>query len=291
MIDVVVVSSIQNKNIYYLSPNSLELRKNDLVVFEAENGMLIGIVCKEIYKEKQDNLVLPLNKVIRIATDKDIKKDKKSQEDAKKALSEAKKISKKMNLDMNFVDAYYNFDNSQLVFLFLSDNRVDFRELAKKLASKYKTRIELRQVGVRDKAKKIGGLGPCGLFLCCNSFLTDFNSVSINMAKNQMLALNPSKINGILILRLDAPTSLIISISLLREKIVILIVFDIKKAVTSIKAATIAILIFFTTSNTVISCSTIPSPYLTVSTFSIFSIFLAISPIVSSSFTLTRNVS
>ena len=197
MIDVVVVSSIQNKNIYYLSPNSLELRKNDLVVFEAENGMLIGIVCKEIYKEKQDNLVLPLNKVIRIATDKDIKKDKKSQEDAKKALSEAKKISKKMNLDMNFVDAYYNFDNSQLVFLFLSDNRVDFRELAKKLASKYKTRIELRQVGVRDKAKKIGGLGPCGLFLCCNSFLTDFNSVSINMAKNQMLALNPSKINGI----------------------------------------------------------------------------------------------
>ena len=98
---------------------------------------------------------------------------------------------------MNFVDAYYYFDNSQLLFSFLSDNRVDFRELAKKLAAKYKTRIELRQVGVRDKAKKIGGLGPCGLFLCCNSFLTDFNSVSINMAKNQMLALNPSKINGI----------------------------------------------------------------------------------------------
>ena len=98
---------------------------------------------------------------------------------------------------MNFVDAYYYFDRSQLVFSFLAEDRVDFRELAKKLASKYKTRIELRQVGVRDKAKKIGGLGPCGLFLCCNSFLTDFNSVSINMAKNQMLALNPSKINGI----------------------------------------------------------------------------------------------
>ena len=88
-------------------------------------------------------------------------------------------------------------DLSQLVFLFLSETRVDFRELAKKLAAKYKTRIELRQVGVRDKAKRVGGLGPCGLFLCCNSFLADFNSVSINMAKNQMLALNPTKINGL----------------------------------------------------------------------------------------------
>ena len=97
---------------------------------------------------------------------------------------------------MNIIDAYYYFDNSQLVFSFLSENRVDFRELAKKLASKYKTRIELRQIGVRDKAKKVGGLGPCGLFLCCNTFLNDFSSVSINMAKNQMLALNPSKING-----------------------------------------------------------------------------------------------
>ena len=197
MIDVVVVNSIQSKNKYYLSPNSLELKKNNLVLFETENGMLLGTVCKENYKEKEANLILPLNKVIRVATDNDIKKDKKSQEEAKKALEEAKKISNKLNLDMNFVDAYYNFDNSQLIFSFLSDNRVDFRDLAKKLAAKYKTRIELRQVGVRDKAKKIGGLGPCGLFLCCNSFLTDFNSVSINMAKNQMLALNPSKINGI----------------------------------------------------------------------------------------------
>ena len=98
---------------------------------------------------------------------------------------------------MNFVDCYYTFDKSQLIFSFVSANRVDFRDLAKKLAQKYKTRIELRQIGVRDKAKKIGGLGPCGLFLCCHTFLTDFNSVSINMAKNQFLALNPSKINGI----------------------------------------------------------------------------------------------
>ena len=91
---------------------------------------------------------------------------------------------------------YYIY-SLQLYFLFIADNRIDFRELAKKLADKYRTRIELRQIGIRDKAKRIGGLGPCGLFLCCNSFLTDFNSVSINMAKNQFLALNPSKINGV----------------------------------------------------------------------------------------------
>ena len=134
---------------------------------------------------------------MRIATNDDLAKESKNKDTAFKALTEAKKLCASLDLDMNFVDAYYYFDNSQLLFSFLSDNRVDFRELAKKLAAKYKTRIELRQVGVRDKAKKIGGLGPCGLFLCCNSFLTDFNSVSINMAKNQMLALNPSKINGI----------------------------------------------------------------------------------------------
>jgi cell fate regulator YaaT (PSP1 superfamily) len=98
---------------------------------------------------------------------------------------------------MNFVDCYYTLNQNQLIFNFTADDRIDFRNLAKKLAGKYKTRIELRQIGVRDKAKRIGGIGPCGLFLCCNTFLTDFNSVSINMAKNQNLALNPSKINGL----------------------------------------------------------------------------------------------
>ena len=197
MVDVVVVSCDDTNSVYYLSPNSLELKKNDKVVFETENGQFMGTVCKETYQEKSKNLVLPLSKVLRIASKDDVEKVKKNRVAAEKALEEAKKISKSLDLDMNFVDVYYTFDKNQLVFLFLSDNRVDFRDLAKKLASKYKTRIELRQIGVRDKAKKIGGLGPCGLFLCCNSFLTDFNSVSINMAKNQMLALNPSKINGI----------------------------------------------------------------------------------------------
>jgi len=197
MYDVLAVSCELTKNIYFLSPNSLNVKVGDFVVFETENGLLLGKVCKDIYKEKGENLVLPLQKVLRIASKEDFKKDSKNKENASKALADAKKISSSLELDMNFVDAYYTLDNSQLVFLFLSESRVDFRELAKKLASKYKTRIELRQIGVRDKSKKVGGLGPCGLFLCCNSFLTDFNSVSINMAKNQMLALNPSKINGI----------------------------------------------------------------------------------------------
>ena len=102
-----------------------------------------------------------------------------------------------LKLNMRFIDASFTFDKNQLLFNFIADERVDFRELAKKLASIYKTRIELRQIGVRDKAKEIGGIGPCGRFLCCNVFLNDFNSVSINMAKNQYISLNPTKINGI----------------------------------------------------------------------------------------------
>ena len=197
MIDVVVVRLKVTNGIYYVSPNLIELEKGNIVVFETENGLQVGEVCKDIYKEKQENLDLPLSKVVRIATEDDLSMFNENASATEKALKDARKLSKELELDMNFVEAYYSLDKSQLVFSFLSDNRVDFRELAKKLAQKYKTRIELRQIGVRDKSKKIGGLGPCGLFLCCNSFLTDFNSVSINMAKNQFLALNPSKINGV----------------------------------------------------------------------------------------------
>ena len=197
MIEVVVVIDDNTKNIYYLSPNSVEVKRNDVVIFETDNGLLFGHVLKEKYLEKSDNLILPLHNILRIASENDLQNFEKNQEIAYKALLKARKLEEKLNLGMNFVDSYYYFDRSQLIFLFLAETRVDFRELAKKLAAEYKTRIELRQIGVRDKAKRIGGLGPCGLFLCCNSFLTDFESVSINMAKNQMLALNPSKINGI----------------------------------------------------------------------------------------------
>lgn len=197
MLDVVVVRLDSTNLVYYLSPNCLDLEKNDKVVIDSDNGLQLGVVVKANYKEKEENLVLPLQNVVRKATDEDIKNNQDNLKITEEALKEAKKYSKELELDMNFVDSYYNLDKSQLIFTFLSDNRVDFRELAKKLAQKYKTRIELRQIGVRDKSKKIGGLGPCGLFLCCNSFLNDFNSVSINMAKNQFLALNPSKINGV----------------------------------------------------------------------------------------------
>ncbi len=197
MIDVVVAIDDNSKNVYYLSSNSLNLKINDNIVFEIDGSEFVGRVTKEKYLEKKENLVLPLNKVLRKVNNADLKRISNNKRLAEKALNDAKKLSKELNLDMNFIDAYFFLDNSQLIFYFLSDTRVDFRDLVKKLAQKYKTRIELRQIGVRDKAKKIGGIGPCGLFLCCNTFLTDFNSVSINMAKNQMLALNPSKINGI----------------------------------------------------------------------------------------------
>ncbi len=197
MIEVVVVSLLTTKSKYYLSADGLDIHQDDFVVIETEYGLQIGTVIKERYREKKQNLVLPLNKVIRIATEDDLFQFHANMEVSVRAVEDARKFSKELGLEMNFVDAYYNLDRTQLLFSFLSENRVDFRELARKLAQRYKTRIELRQIGVRDKAKKIGGLGPCGLFLCCNSFLSDFNSVSINMAKNQMLALSPTKINGV----------------------------------------------------------------------------------------------
>ena len=197
MVEVVVAIVTETKIVYYLSPNSLELNIGDNIIFETDNGLFSGCILKEKYEEKEENLVLPLFNVSRIVEDEDKKKIEKNRIISEKSLRDAKKISRDLDLDMSFIYSYMNFDNSQLILSFLSDNRVDFRELAKKLAQKYKNRIELRQIGVRDKSKKIGGIGPCGLMLCCNSFLTDFNSVSINMAKNQMLALNPSKINGI----------------------------------------------------------------------------------------------
>lgn len=197
MYDVVVVSFYNNKTIDYLLHGDLDLKRGNLVVVDTDNGLQLAIVKKESYNEKKENLVLPLKSVLRLATAEDLLQEEDNKKNAEKALIDARKFSKDLNLQMNFIEACYSFDKSQLLFYFLADERVDFRELAKKLAQKYKTRIELRQIGVRDKAKKIGGLGPCGLFLCCNSFLTDLSSVSINMAKNQYLALNPSKINGV----------------------------------------------------------------------------------------------
>jgi len=197
MLEIVVAIVESSKNIYYLSSNGLNLKKGDKVIIETDFGLFDAKIIKENYLEKEDNLILPLKKVERLVTDDDIKIIKKLRDEEEKVLSFSKKTSESLSLDMNFIEAKYNLDKSVLIITYLSDTRVDFRELAKKIAQKFHSRIELRQVGVRDKAKRVGGLGTCGLFLCCNSFLTDFNSVSINMAKNQNLALTPNKINGL----------------------------------------------------------------------------------------------
>ena len=197
MYKVVGVVLESSKHLYYFSPGDVSVEKEMKVIVETEHGLSLGVVKTDIKTEKKENVVLPLKEVKRIATKKDLEQFEKNKSDCIEILSTAKKLNKELKLEMNFIEANYTLDRSRLFLSFLADSRIDFRTIAKKLAQKYHTRIELRQIGVRDKAKKIGGLGPCGLFLCCNAFLGDFNSVSINMAKNQFLALNPTKINGV----------------------------------------------------------------------------------------------
>ena len=179
---------------YTFDGNDLDLKLNDYVIVETERGQQFGKV-SAILGEINDNKEHA--KVLKIASKKDIEQNKKNIEEASRALEKAQEIANDYSLDMKFLDAYFTFDKKQLFFQFLADNRVDFRELAKSLASIYKTRIELRQVGVRDKAKEISGIGPCGRKLCCSNFLNDMDSVGIAQVKNQNLALNPNKINGL----------------------------------------------------------------------------------------------
>jgi len=184
-------------NITYYYIENLKVKKNITVIVEDETGNYFGRVCTDIHPIDNNNLQKKLGKVIRIATKKDYNNYQKNIKDAKEALKKCKELVKKYNLDMKLLDVYYTFNKDQLFFNFYSESRVDFRELARELAALYKTRIELRQIGVRDKAKKIGGLGQCGQKLCCSRYLDTFDSVSISMAKNQNLSLNPTKINGL----------------------------------------------------------------------------------------------
>lgn len=172
--------------------DNLKVSKGDKVVIEFDKGIFIGQALSVLENESCDNDY----KIIRIASKSDISNSEQNMDDAYSALTETRKMVSKLELDMSVVDAIFSLDKKRLYFSFVADSRVDFRELVKRLAQKYHARIELRQIGVRDKAKKIGGIGPCGLLLCCSRFLNDFTSVSINMAKNQFLALNPNKING-----------------------------------------------------------------------------------------------
>lgn len=175
----------------FFSNNINDLCIDDYVIVSSDKGDLFGRVSK--INVSTDEIS---GDVIRRVTDEDYDRYLENCRYAKNALRFSKIVAKEMNLDMRFVDATYNFDRSQLLIYFTADERVDFRELVKKIARKFKTRIDLRQIGVRDKSKMVCGLGHCGRNLCCGSFLEEFVPVSINMAKNQGIALNPSKING-----------------------------------------------------------------------------------------------
>jgi cell fate regulator YaaT (PSP1 superfamily) len=196
MLDVVGVLFEENGRVYYFSPSGLKLDRETSVIVETERGLQFGQIVIENIKMKKENLNLPLKSVVRVATKEDCNTQKRNASDNVRAFEECKKLITKHKLDMNLIDASFTFDRRQLLFHFTADARIDFRELAKELASIYRTRIELRQIGIRDKARAVGGIGPCGRMLCCTSFLYDFDSVSISMAKNQNIALNPSKING-----------------------------------------------------------------------------------------------
>ena len=197
MYDVVGVRFKKAGKIYYFDPGDLSIQKDEFVIVETVRGVEYGRVVTPRKQVGEKDVVLPLKKVVRIAD----QKDRLIVEENKTAAKEAYDVcSEKVNehqLDMKLVDVEYTFDRNKVIFYFTADGRVDFRELVKDLASIFRTRIELRQIGVRDEAKMLGGIGPCGRMLCCSTFLGDFDPVSIKMAKDQNLSLNPTKISGL----------------------------------------------------------------------------------------------
>jgi len=197
MVTVVGVRFKRAGKIYYFSPAGLDIKKFDKVIVETARGVEFGecvIAPKQI---GEDKIISPLKNVIRIASEEDIIKNNENKQKEKEAFEVCMSKIEEHQLNMKLIDVEYTFDNNKVIFYFTADGRVDFRELVKDLASIFRTRIELRQIGVRDEAKMIGGLGPCGRAMCCSSFLGDFAPVSIKMAKEQSLSLNPTKISGI----------------------------------------------------------------------------------------------
>lgn len=197
MIKIVGVRFKNAGKIYYFDPVDFEIEKNIDVVVETARGLEYGKIVvgpKEIEEEK---LISPLKPIIRIATEEDKAIYRENKEKAKETFEICQQKIKEHGLTMFLIDCEYTFDRNKLIFYFTTEGRIDFRELVKDLASIFKTRIELRQIGVRDEAKSIGGLGTCGRKLCCSSWLGDFQPVSIKMAKDQSLSLNPTKISGI----------------------------------------------------------------------------------------------
>lgn len=183
--------------IYFFNPNGFELTKGQNVVVETARGIEIGEVAFENKETSEDKLVTPLKNIIRIATNEDLQIYEANEKKAKEAYETCVKKIAEHKLDMKLVDVEYTFDSTKLLFYFTADGRIDFRDLVKDLAAIYKTRIELRQIGVRDEVKMLGGYGMCGRELCCCRHLADLNPVSIKMAKEQGLSLNPTKISGV----------------------------------------------------------------------------------------------
>ena len=182
--------------VYYFSSPHLKINNNVCVIVDTENGLQYGKVVQKVEEKDIASFKDTLKEIVRTTTKEDYKKHLQNLKEAEHALKSAQKLANELHLEMRFLSATFTFDKKQLLFTFTADERVDFRELTRKLAAIYRTRIELRQIGARDKACNVGGIGPCGRELCCSSFLNSLESVSMNMAKNQNLALNPSKING-----------------------------------------------------------------------------------------------
>ena len=197
MIKVIGVRFRNAGKIYYFDPAGREIHTGDHVIVETARGIEYGYVVLGSREVPDDKVVQPLKSVIRMASKEDEEVELKNNEKEKEAFRICKEKIRKHGLQMKLIDAEYTFDNNKVLFYFTADGRIDFRELVKDLASVFKTRIELRQVGVRDETKIVGGIGICGRPLCCHSYLSEFIPVSIKMAKEQNLSLNPTKISGV----------------------------------------------------------------------------------------------
>ena len=196
MIKVIGVRFRRAGKVYFFDPGELQINKGDHVIVETARGVEFGSVVLGLREVEEDMVIQPLKPVLRVATADDVRREERNREKEKEALAICLEKIQKHGLEMKLIDAEYTFDNNKVLFYFTADGRVDFRELVKDLASVFKTRIELRQIGVRDETKILGGVGICGRVLCCHSYLSDFAPVSIKMAKEQNLSLNPSKISG-----------------------------------------------------------------------------------------------
>ena len=197
MTKVVGVRFREAGKVYYFAPGNLDIKRDDHVIVETARGLEYGTVVLGVCEVEDDKIIPPLKDVIRVATKADDEREATNRRKEKEALPICKEKIEKRNLPMKLINAEYTFDNNKILFYYFSDGRVDFRELVKDLAAVFHTRIEMRQVGVRDEAKLRGGIGICGRPLCCNTYMADFQPVSIKMAKEQNLSLNATKISGV----------------------------------------------------------------------------------------------